>query len=94
MAASSVTGVGPGDSNGKQKPNLHSGCGCSGPVSPRPPVVVRKNGCYARYSSCSVARTSFVLGHQNPVLHLGSLQTIFSPYDESWTFGSHKSGRK
>ena len=59
MAASSVTGVGPGDSNGKKKPNLHSGCGCSGPIDPQAPVVVRKNGCYARYSSCSGTKTFF-----------------------------------
>lgn len=53
MAASSVTGVGPGDSNGKQKPELHSGCGCcSGSQQPSSSNLIKK-GCYKKYSSCS-----------------------------------------
>jgi hypothetical protein len=31
MGATSVTGKGQGDSNGKQKPDNHCGCGCPGP---------------------------------------------------------------
>jgi hypothetical protein len=52
MAASSVTGVGPGDSNGKQKPELHSGCGCcSGSQTPK--TMKTKKFCHKKYSSCS-----------------------------------------
>lgn len=52
MVASSVTGVGLGDSNGKQKPQNHSSCGCY-PTS----VVdtkVKKNKCnFIKYNYCS-----------------------------------------
>jgi hypothetical protein len=52
MAASSVTGTGPGESNGKQKPHLHSGCGCCGPAQEQAsPVPVVRKGCRVRYSS-------------------------------------------
>jgi hypothetical protein len=56
MAASSVTGVGPGDSNGKQKPELHSGCGCSGSQSQPTRPTSPKKGCYSIYKSCGIIR--------------------------------------
>lgn len=54
MAASSVTGVGPGDSNGKQKPELHSGCGCcSNSQSNNSQTKQVKKGCYKNHKfSC------------------------------------------
>lgn len=51
MTASSVTGTGPGESHGLQKPELHSGCGCCSskqPVQPKPP---RKRGCFSAYKA-------------------------------------------
>ncbi len=58
MVASSVTGVGHGDSNGKQKPELHSGCGCcSAPQSSNIEKKQIKKGCYKNYkSSCGIIR--------------------------------------
>lgn len=54
MVASSVTGVGPGDSHGMQKPELHTGCcgGSSGAqnANSSPP---RKRGCHIKYSGGS-----------------------------------------
>lgn len=51
MGATSVTGAGPGDSGGKQKPKNHcgcSGCGHAEEPEPKPPV---KRGCVTRYVS-------------------------------------------
>lgn len=44
MGATSVTGIGKGDSNGKQKPDNHCGCSCGSPdeTEPKPKV---KRGC-------------------------------------------------
>lgn len=50
MGATSVTGTGTGDSGGKQKPNNHSGCSCSGSSEPEEVTTV-KTGCYIRYSA-------------------------------------------
>ena len=54
MGATSVTGVsGPGDSNGKYKPELHCGgcaCGCQGDEC-NPPAESEKVGCYISYRS-------------------------------------------
>ena len=55
MAASSVTGTGPGESHGLQKPELHSGCGCCGPASETPATNKRKTHCVKRHSSASKA---------------------------------------
>ena len=57
MVASSVTGVGLGDSNGKQKPQNHSSCGCS----QVDPVVSKnkKNNCsFLKYYSCKSIKYS------------------------------------
>lgn len=53
MAASSVTGVGLGDSNGKQKPHLHSGCGCY-PVNKTVSTSSSKKTykCHTKYNYC------------------------------------------
>jgi hypothetical protein len=52
MAASSVTGVGLGDSNGKQKHENHSGCGCCFGSKTDPAInTKRKTGCVVRYNS-------------------------------------------
>lgn len=51
MAASSVTGTGPGESHGLQKPENHCGCGCGG--GEKSPAVVpskKRSGCNRRYS--------------------------------------------
>jgi hypothetical protein len=54
MAASSVTGTGPGESFGKQKPQHHSGCGCCGQAQEQTgPKQVSRKGCHVRYSSGS-----------------------------------------
>ena len=58
MAASSVTGVGPGDSNGKQKPELHSGCGCGGSSKQPPNTPAKKRGCYVKSTSGGVIRNN------------------------------------
>ena len=56
MGATSVTGVGPGDSNGKWKcGNQYGGCKCGcGEETTTPPKV--KFGCYTKYSGCSTAK--------------------------------------
>lgn len=52
MAASSVTGVGLGDSNGKQKPENHSGCGCCfGEKKQETGTNSVKKGCSIRYKN-------------------------------------------
>lgn len=51
MAASSVTGTGLGESYGKQKPHLHSGCGCCGQTTPQPRSKPKKKGCFFSYSA-------------------------------------------
>lgn len=55
MAASSVTGTGPGESFGKQKPELHSSCGCGFPSKPAPAPTRRRTGCAIRRSAPSGA---------------------------------------
>ena len=53
MAASSVTGVGPGESFGKYKPQ--NGCGCGGGNSTNVAVQSStvKKSCHIRYNSCN-----------------------------------------
>lgn len=51
MVASSVTGVGQGDSNGKQKPELHSGCGCCSQAQNQTIPKPTKKGCSISYSN-------------------------------------------
>ena len=57
MTASSVTGVGPGDSHGLQKKENHCGCPCCGGTPTEtvsnPPV---KRGCVTNYSVGRSAR--------------------------------------
>lgn len=52
MAASSVTGTGPGESHGLQKPENHCGCGCGGGGEKSPAVSPSKtrSGCRRSYS--------------------------------------------
>ena len=69
MVASSVTGVGPGDSNGKYKPQ--NGCGCgggcgsgnSGNISVQSSNV--KKSCYSRYNYCNVNKIN--IGNGNSI---------------------------
>lgn len=49
MTASSVTGTGPGESHGLQKPELHSGCGCCSNKQAVPAKPPRKRGCFSSY---------------------------------------------
>lgn len=57
MAASSVTGTGPGESFGKYKPQNNGSCGCTSPASPEQTTVKkRKSGCFVGYSSGGVVR--------------------------------------
>ena len=60
MAASSVTGTGPGESMGLQKPQLHSGCGCCGSSGDAPPPArKRRVGCVVRTgTNSSVVRNT------------------------------------
>jgi hypothetical protein len=53
MVASSVTGVsGPGESNGKYKPENNCSCSCCcGKSEPQEQLKKIKIGCYTRYSS-------------------------------------------
>lgn len=53
MAASSVTGTGPGESNGLQKPENHCGCGCGGKPDEIKKPVRRRLGCVRRASMAS-----------------------------------------
>jgi hypothetical protein len=53
MAASSVTGTGPGDSRGLQKPENHCGCGCGGKPDEAKKPARRRLGCVRRHSSSS-----------------------------------------
>jgi hypothetical protein len=58
MAASSVTGTGPGESFGKYKPQNNGSCGCTSPASTEGVQVVKrkKTGCFVGYSSGGVVR--------------------------------------
>lgn len=49
MAASSVTGTGPGESHGLQKPENHCGCGCGGSKQETPKPPQRRIGCFSRH---------------------------------------------
>lgn len=51
MVASSVTGVGQGDSRGLYKPQNNGSCGCTSPSVPQNPKLPQKKGCYFFYSS-------------------------------------------
>lgn len=51
MAASSVTGTGFGDSNGSQKPQNHSSCGCGHYEKNQSSKKIKKV-CYIKYSTC------------------------------------------
>jgi hypothetical protein len=55
MVASSVTGVsGPGDSNGKYKPQNNCSCSCCGNnANSESAGNANKVGCYKKYKSCS-----------------------------------------
>jgi|694.fasta_scaffold22242_2 hypothetical protein len=46
MVASSVTGVGPGESHGKYKPENNCGCGCSSANSNVNVTSSKINNCY------------------------------------------------
>lgn len=53
MAASSVTGVGLGDSNGKYKPELHcGGCACGGKPATEPLPPVKSVCCTKKVYNC------------------------------------------
>lgn len=61
MAASSVTGRGPGDSGGLQKPENHCGCGCGEKQADPKKPPRRRLGCVTRHSMASP-----VVGHASP----------------------------
>lgn len=53
MIASSVTGVsGPGDSNGKYKPENNCSCSCCGQKSSKVENKNIKNECFKKYKFC------------------------------------------
>lgn len=56
MAASSVTGTGPGESGGLQKPQHHSGCGCGSSTTVIPAKKPEKRGCFIKSRSGGVLR--------------------------------------
>ncbi len=56
MAATSVTGVGPGDSLGKQKPENHAGCGCKAPAKEKPAKKVLPSNCCVVIHNCGGKR--------------------------------------
>lgn len=65
MAATSVTGTGPGESFGKQKPENNAGCcpGCKEEEPKKKKVI--KNGCYVShktrgYSSLRVGQSKSI----------------------------------
>lgn len=62
MAASSVTGTGPGESNGLYKIQNNGGCGCTSPSNPSPPKPKKKTGCFVSYRSGSVLNHGFSSG--------------------------------
>jgi len=65
MAASSVTGRGPGDSNGLQKKENHCGCACGGTpteTTSNPPL---KRGCVTNYVSRKNAQYTSNGGHSS-----------------------------
>lgn len=66
MAASSVTGTGPGESHGLQKPENHCGCGCGGKPDDTKKPARRRLGCVRRYSASSP-----VVRHSSPGSPLG-----------------------
>lgn len=51
MAASSVTGTGPGESFGLYKPQNNGSCGCTSPAVEEPKKISKKVGCFRRYVS-------------------------------------------
>jgi len=52
MAATSVTGVGPGDSNGEFKPDNNGGC-CGKVDTTATTKTVVKRGCFVRAKCCA-----------------------------------------
>jgi hypothetical protein len=56
MGASSVTGVGPGDSKGKFKTENNNGCGCNGKQDEEVVTPLKKIGCFKRYITGSINR--------------------------------------
>lgn len=50
MIASSVTGVGPGDSNGKYKPKNNCSCSCCCSSSTQSTPTIIKKGCFRNYN--------------------------------------------
>lgn len=70
VAASSVTGTGPGDSNGKYKPQNNGSCGCTSPSNPATiSTIKRKKGCVISHGSGS----KFVqYGHSSGALKIKS----------------------
>lgn len=55
MAASSVTGTGPGESNGLYKPQNNGSCGCTSPITEISKKPAKKFGCFRRYLSGSAS---------------------------------------
>lgn len=53
MAASSVTGTGPGESNGLYKPQNNGSCGCTSFPVDNKKTPPRKRGCFSRHFSGS-----------------------------------------
>lgn len=68
MAASSVTGTGPGESHGLQKPENHCGCGCGGAKDETPKAPARRFGCVRR----NVVQSG-VVRHRSAPGHIGSI---------------------
>lgn len=58
MAASSVTGRGPGESHGLQKRENHCGCACGGPVEETTSTPPAKIGCVTKHVSNNRAKYS------------------------------------
>jgi len=63
MAASSVTGTGPGESNGLYKIQNNGSCGCSSPSTPPQPKPKKKIGCFVSYRSGGVLSHGFKNRH-------------------------------
>jgi len=57
MGATSVTGVGAGDSHGEWKRENNSGC-CGKVDSDDEPTQVVRRGCFTRYKCCSTNKYS------------------------------------
>ena len=62
MAASSVTGTGPGESHGLYKEKNNGSCGCTNPSVPALDKPKIKRGCSVSYRSGGVLRQGFSSG--------------------------------